>query len=46
MPDEGEDIQLHLFDYSDAPLLLKNGRLRNAPVIMALQWLTQHLRQQ
>lgn len=23
MPDEGEDIQLHLFDYSDAPLLLK-----------------------
>lgn len=46
MPDEGEDIQLHLFDYSDAPQLLKNGRLRNAPVIMALQWLTQHLRQQ
>lgn len=46
MPDEGEDILLHLFDYSDAPLLLKNGRLRNAPVIMALQWLTQHLRQQ
>lgn len=46
MPDEGEDIQLHLFDYSDAPLLLKNGRLKNAPVIMALQWLTQHLRQQ
>ncbi|QUY38229.1 NUDIX domain-containing protein [Acinetobacter junii] len=46
MPDEGEDIQLHLFDYSDAPLLLKNGRLRNAPVIMALQWLTQHVRQQ
>ena len=46
MPDEGEDIQLHLFDDSDAPLLLKNGRLRNAPVIMALQWLTQHLRQQ
>lgn len=46
MPDEDEDIQLHLFDYSDAPLLLKNGRLRNAPVIMALQWLTQHLRQQ
>ena len=45
MPDEGEDIQLHLFDYSDAPLLLKNGRLRNAPVIMALQWLAQHIQQ-
>ena len=44
MPDEGEDIQLHLFDYSDAPLLLKNGRLRNAPVIMALQWLQQQIK--
>lgn len=45
MPDEGENIQLHLFDYSELTLLLKNGRLRNAPVIMALQWLTQHLQQ-
>ena len=43
MPDEGENIQLHLFDYSELTLLLKNGRLRNAPVIMALQWLAQHL---
>ncbi len=40
MPDEGENIQLHLFDYSEITLLLKNGRLRNAPVIIALQWLT------
>lgn len=45
MPDEGEDIQLHLFDYSELGTLLKNGRLRNAPVIMALQWLAQHLQQ-
>lgn len=45
MPDEGENIQLHLFDYSELTLLLKNGRLRNAPVIMALQWLAQHLQQ-
>ncbi|MBH2001911.1 MAG: NUDIX hydrolase, partial [Moraxellaceae bacterium] len=43
--DEGENIQLHLFDYSELAVLFKNGRLRNAPVIMALQWLTQHLQQ-
>ena len=45
MPDERENIQLHLFDYSELGTLLKNGRLRNAPVIMALQWLAQHLQQ-
>ncbi|MBP7926948.1 MAG: NUDIX domain-containing protein [Acinetobacter sp.] len=45
MPDEGENIQLHLFDYSELGTLLRNGRLRNAPVIMALQWLAQHLQQ-
>ena len=45
MPNEGENIQLHLFDYSELGTLLKNGRLRNAPVIMALQWLAQHLQQ-
>ena len=45
MPDEGENIKLHLFDYSEVGTLLRNGRLRNAPVIMALQWLAQHLQQ-
>ena len=43
MPDEGENIQLHLIDYSEIANLLTNGRLRNAPVIMALQWLQQHI---
>ena len=43
MPDEGENIQLHIIDYSDLSLLLKSNRLNNAPVIMALQWLQQHL---
>lgn len=43
MPDEGENIQLHIIDYSDLSLLLKSNRLKNAPVIMALQWLQQHL---
>ncbi len=41
MPDEGEDIRLHLFDYADIARLLRQGRLCNAPVIMALQWLQQ-----
>lgn len=41
--DEGENIQLHLFNYSDIQPLLDSGRLRNAPVIMALQWLSQHI---
>ena len=40
---EGENIQLHLFDYADLSRLLTSGRLANAPVIMALQWLQQHL---
>ena len=43
MPDEGENIQLHLFNYADLDALLGSGRLRNAPIIMALQWLKQHI---
>lgn len=44
MPDEGENILLHLIDYQQLETLLANGRLRNAPVIMALQWLLQHIK--
>ncbi|ENW98895.1 hypothetical protein F900_02988 [Acinetobacter modestus] len=44
--DEGEDIQLHLFDYAEITMLFKNNRLKNAPVIMALQWLSQHIQRQ
>ncbi len=43
---EGEDIQLHLFDYAEITMLFKNNRLKNAPVIMALQWLSQHIQRQ
>lgn len=42
-PDEGENIQLHIFNYADLPELLASGRLKNAPVIMALQWLQQKI---
>jgi len=43
MPDESENIKLHIIDYSDLRILLQSNRLKNAPVIMALQWLQQHL---
>ena len=44
MPDEGENILLHLIPYEDITQLLRNGRLRNAPVIMALQWLNHRIK--
>jgi ADP-ribose pyrophosphatase len=43
LAEEGENIQLHVFDYQDLNELLRHGRLKNAPVIMALQWLQQHI---
>ncbi|OTG81128.1 NUDIX domain-containing protein [Acinetobacter sp. ANC 4648] len=43
IPDEGENIKLHLIQYSELNILLNSNRLRNAPVIMALQWLKQHI---
>lgn len=45
MPDEGENIQLHIVQYQDLNQLLSSSRLRNAPVIMTLQWLKQHVAQ-
>ncbi|MDN5511490.1 NUDIX domain-containing protein [Acinetobacter sp.] len=44
MLDEGENIQLHIIDYREIATLMSNGRLKNAPVIMALQWLQQHIK--
>lgn len=44
MPDEGENIKLHIVQYEDLNLLLQSNRLRNAAIIMALQWLQQHIR--
>lgn len=40
---EGEDIKLHIFDYSELPQLLQHPQVSNAAVIIALQWLTQYL---
>ena len=46
LAEEGENIKLHLFDYAQLDKLFSEGRLRNAPVIMALQWLAQQICQQ
>lgn len=35
---EGEDIKVHLFNYEDISQLFENGYIRNAPLIIALQW--------
>lgn len=43
LPEENENIQLHILDYSQIEMLLSSGLLRNAPVIMALQWLWQQI---
>ncbi|MEF9958165.1 MAG: NUDIX hydrolase, partial [Acinetobacter sp.] len=45
MPDEGENIKLHIIQYADLNLLFQSNRLCNAPIIMALQWLQQHVNQ-
>ncbi|WP_010112953.1 NUDIX domain-containing protein [Acinetobacter sp. P8-3-8] len=45
MPDEGENIKLHIIPYADLNFLLHSKRLCNAPIIMALQWLQQHVNQ-
>ena len=42
--EEGENIQLHIFDYAQLEQLFKHSRLKNAPVIMALQWLNQKVK--
>lgn len=41
--DEGENIQLHILEYTVLDELLAGSRLRNAPIIIALQWLKQHI---
>lgn len=42
-PDENENIKLHIIEYHHLNDLLQSQRLANAPVIMALQWLKQHI---
>lgn len=42
LPEEHEDIRVHIFRYADAIALLQNGNVNNAITIIALQWLQLH----
>ena len=42
LAEEGEDIIVHVFNTVEAYSLLKKGYIKNAPTIIALQWLQLH----
>lgn len=39
LPEEGEDIRVHVLSFEDALQAVKDGRINNAASIIALQWL-------
>ena len=39
LPEEGEDIRVHVWPFEDALQAVRDGRIDNAASIMALQWL-------
>lgn len=42
LPDEGEDIKVHVLPFAKAQALLDQGQLRVAHTVLALQWLARH----
>ena len=42
LPEEHEDIKVHLFSRKDAMTLLQSGKIDNAATVIALQWLELH----
>ena len=42
LPEEGEDIRVHVVAVDEALLMLQRGELQNAPTIIALHWLQLH----
>ncbi|AMO54357.1 ADP-ribose pyrophosphatase [Endozoicomonas montiporae] len=40
--DEGEDIKVHVVPFAEAYAMVKDGRIANAPAVIALQWLKLH----
>ena len=40
--DEGEDIRVHVLHFRDAYDMVEDGRIANAPAVIALQWLKLH----
>src|SRR5690606_21448739 len=39
LPEEGEDIKVHVMGFADAMQAVRDGRINNAASIIALQWL-------
>lgn len=39
LPEEHEDIRVHVFDAQEAFAMVRSGRINNAATIIALQWL-------
>lgn len=39
LPEEGEDIRVHVMPFEDALDAVKNGKINNAAAMIALQWL-------
>ncbi len=42
LPEEHEDIRVHVIDYAAAVALLNGGRINNAITLIAMQWLQMH----
>lgn len=42
LPEEGEDIKVHVLPAEEAWQMVEDGRISNAPAIIALQWLQLH----
>ena len=42
LDEEGEDIKVHVIPFPEAYNMMKDGRLANAPAVIALQWLKLH----
>ncbi len=42
LDEEGEDIRVHVIPFDQAYLMVEDGRIANAPAVIALQWLKLH----
>lgn len=42
LAEEGEDIRVHVLPFTEAYKMVADGRIANAPAIVALQWLKLH----
>ena len=42
LKEEGEDIKVHVVPFSEAYEMVEDGRIANAPAVIAIQWLKLH----